>query len=46
MEYSKQCMQKGVSSILDIIVVENGKSKETKVPVCAADEAKERRITA
>ena len=36
-EWTRQCIQKGESSILDFIVVENGSSKETKVHVCAAD---------
>ena len=30
-------MQKGESSNLDFIVIENGSSKETEVHVCAAD---------
>lgn len=36
-EWTRQGIQKGESSVLDFIVVENGSSKETEVPVCAAD---------
>ena len=36
-EWTRQCIQKGESSILDFIVVENGSGKETELHVCAAD---------
>ena len=36
-EWSRQCIQKGETSVLDYIVVENGRSKETEVHACAAD---------
>ena len=35
-EWARQCAQRGDSSILDFMVVENG-SKETEVHICAAD---------
>ena len=36
-EWTRQCTQKGKSSIVDSLVVEKGSSKETEVHVCAAD---------
>ena len=36
-EWTRQCIQKGESSILDFTVLENRSSKETEVHVCAAD---------
>ena len=36
-ERTRQCIQKGESSILDFTVVENGNGKETEVHVLAAD---------
>ena len=36
-EWTRQCIQKGESSILDVIVVAKGNSMETEVHVCAAD---------
>ena len=36
-EWTRQCIQKGESYILDIIIVENGSGKETERHVRAAD---------
>ena len=34
---NRECIQNGENSILDLIAVENGSSKETGIHVCAAD---------
>ena len=36
-EWTRQCKQKGESSVLDFIVEEHGSGKETELHVCAAD---------
>ena len=36
-EWSRQCVQKEESSILDFVVVENGSGKERDLHVCAAE---------
>ena len=44
-ERTRQCVQKGESSILDFMVVENASSQETEAHACAA-ETQELRINA
>ena len=36
-EWTRQCIPKGKSSVLDLIMLENGNGRETEIHVCAAD---------